>query len=54
MQVDVPESIVVEIARHQIVMALTNVLKNAFEAFVAAASCVRGGSKSSPPWLATT
>ena len=34
-QVDVPESIVVEIARHQIVMALANVLKNAFEAFVA-------------------
>jgi signal transduction histidine kinase len=33
-QVDVPESIVVEIARHQIVMALANVLKNAFEAFV--------------------
>ena len=32
--VDVPESIVVEIARHQIVMALSNVLKNAFEAFV--------------------
>ena len=33
--VDVPESIVVEIARHQIIMALSNVLKNAFEAFVA-------------------
>ncbi len=33
-QVDVPGSIVVEIARHQIVMALVNVLKNALEAFV--------------------
>lgn len=33
-QLDVPESIVVEISRHQIVMALANVLKNAFEAFV--------------------
>ena len=35
MQVDVPESIVVEIARHQIVMALANVLQNALESFVA-------------------
>ena len=33
-QVDVTESVVVEIATHQIVMALTNVLRNAFEAFV--------------------
>jgi len=32
-QVDVPESLVVEIARHQIVMAVANVVKNAFEAF---------------------
>ena len=34
-QLDVPESIVVEMARHQIVIALANVLKNAFEAFQA-------------------
>jgi signal transduction histidine kinase len=33
--IDVPESLVVEVARHQIVMALANVLKNAYEAFVA-------------------
>jgi len=33
-RVDVPESIVVEVATHQIAMAMTNVVKNAFEAFV--------------------
>jgi signal transduction histidine kinase len=33
-RVDVPESLVVEVATHQIAMALMNVLKNAFEAFV--------------------
>jgi signal transduction histidine kinase len=32
-QQDVPESIVVPLARHQIVIALANVLKNAYEAF---------------------
>ena len=34
-QQDVPESIVVPLARHQIVIALANVLKNAYEAFQA-------------------
>jgi signal transduction histidine kinase len=32
-KLDVPESIVVEMSRHQITMALSNVLKNAYEAF---------------------
>jgi signal transduction histidine kinase len=42
-QVDVPESIVAEMARHQIVMALANVLKNAFEAFIDNGSKLRAG-----------
>jgi signal transduction histidine kinase len=43
-QVQVAESIVVEIARHQIVMALANVLKNALEAFVVSGNALREGS----------
>ena len=42
-QVKVVESIVVEIARHQIVMALANVLKNALEAFVGGGNTLREG-----------
>jgi len=41
--VDVPESIVVEMARYQIVMALANVLKNALEAFATGAGQLRAG-----------
>ena len=42
-QVAVPESIVVEMARHQIVMALANVVKNAYEAFLTAGDQFREG-----------
>jgi K+-sensing histidine kinase KdpD len=42
-QVQVAESIVVEIARHQIVMALANVLKNAMEAFIFSSNTLREG-----------
>ncbi len=43
-KLDVPESIVVEMARHQIVMALGNILKNAYEAFVAGSGKLREGN----------
>ena len=43
LQVQVSESIVVEIARHQIVMALANVLKNAMEAFIVSSNTLREG-----------
>jgi signal transduction histidine kinase len=42
-EIHVAESIVVEIARHQIVMALANVLKNAMEAFTVSGNILRAG-----------
>jgi signal transduction histidine kinase len=42
--VDVPESLVVEVAKHQIVIALANVLKNALEAFACGDGTFRAGT----------
>jgi signal transduction histidine kinase len=41
--IDVPEPLVIDVGRHQIVMAVANVLKNAYEAFAATGGQLRTG-----------
>lgn len=41
--VSVPESIILEVSRHHIVMALRNIIKNAYEAFATAPTRLGGG-----------
>jgi signal transduction histidine kinase len=57
-QQDVPESIVVPLARHQIVIALANVLKNAYEAFQANGSmrpgAIRIAASTCQKWVTLT